>query len=128
MAVWAAPYAARETFPEDHPQFAGFLPAWRDQIQRLLAPYDAVLVAGAPVFTYHVEGSGPHWPEGAKLMALSEDPQHIAALPGGGGVLGEVRAGLELLATKVGERLYNGTRHQLKDPEPSMKAASIIST
>jgi benzoylformate decarboxylase len=126
LAVWAAPYAARETFPEDHPQFAGFLPAWRDQIQRLLAPYDAVLVAGAPVFTYHVEGSGPHWPEGAKLMALSEDPQHLAALPGGGGVLGEVRAGLEQLTDKVGERLFNGTQHQLKDPEPSMKAAYVL--
>src|SRR5690606_13175262 len=43
LSVWAAPYAARETFPEDHPQFAGFLPAWRDKIQALLAPHDAIL-------------------------------------------------------------------------------------
>ena len=50
-SVWAAPYAARETFPENHPQFAGFLPAWRDQLRGLLAPHDAILVAGAPVFT-----------------------------------------------------------------------------
>jgi benzoylformate decarboxylase len=49
--VWTAPYNARETFPEDHPQFAGFLPAWRDQIQNLLDPFDAILVVGAPVFT-----------------------------------------------------------------------------
>ncbi|MEY4721847.1 MAG: hypothetical protein RIQ46_1572, partial [Pseudomonadota bacterium] len=61
-SVWTAPFAARETFPEDHPQFAGFLPAFREQIVRLLAPHDAVLVAGAPVFTYHAEGTGPHWP------------------------------------------------------------------
>ena len=80
-SVWTAPYNARETFPEDHPQFAGFLPAWRDQIRDLLDPHDAILVVGAPVFTYHVEGSGPHWPEHAKLMALSDDPQHLAALP-----------------------------------------------
>ena len=61
----------------------------------LLDPHDAILVVGAPVFTYHVEGSGPHWPEHAKLMALSDDPQHLAAMPGGGGVLGDVggRAG-----------------------------------
>ena len=92
-AVWAAPYAARETFPEDHPQFAGFLPAWRDKIRNLLAPYDAIVVAGAPVFTYHVEGTGAHWPEHAKLIALSDDPQHLASLPGGSGVLGDVADG-----------------------------------
>jgi benzoylformate decarboxylase len=126
LSVWAAPYAARETFPEDHPQFAGFIPAWRDQIRQLLAPHDAVLVAGAPVFTYHVEGTGAHWPEHARLMALSEDPQHIAALPGGGGVLGEVRAGLELLADRVQARAFTGTSHQLIDPPAGMTAAYVL--
>jgi benzoylformate decarboxylase len=126
LAVWAAPYAARETFPEDHPQFAGFLPAWRDQIRNLLAPHDAVLVVGAPVFTYHVEGSGPHWPEHAQLMALSEDPQHIAALPGGGGVLGEVRAGLEAVAGQVQPRTFAGRTHKLKDPAAEMTAAFVL--
>jgi benzoylformate decarboxylase len=126
LSVWAAPYAARETFPEDHPQFAGFLPAWRDQIQRLLDPFDAILVGGAPVFTYHVEGSGPHWPEHARLAALSEDPSHLAALPGGGGVLGEVRAGLEALAGQIEPRAFSGTSHQLKDPEPAMTAAYVL--
>lgn len=126
LSVWAAPYAARETFPEDHPQFAGFLPAWRDQIQRLLDPFDAILVAGAPVFTYHVEGSGPHWPEHARLMALSEDANHLAALPGGGGVLGEVRAGLEALAGQAQPRAFAGTSHRLEDPEPAMTAAYVL--
>ena len=126
LAVWAAPYAARETFPEDHPHFAGFLPAWRDKIGALLAPYDAILVAGAPVFTYHVEGTGPHWPDGAKLMAVSEDPQHLAALPGGGGVLGEVRAGLEMLGQSVKARSFSGKQHQLKDPPPAMTSAYVL--
>src|SRR5690606_17006202 len=126
LAVWAAPYAARETFPEDHPQFAGFIPAWRDQIRQLLSPHDAVLVAGAPVFTYHVEGTGAHWPEHARLMALSEDPQHIAALPGGGGVLGEVRAGLELLADRVRSRAFTGSGRQLLDPPAGMTAPYVL--
>jgi benzoylformate decarboxylase len=94
-SVWTAPFAARETFPENHPQFAGFLPAFREEIVRLLGGHDALLVAGAPVFTYHAEGTGPHWPEGAALGALSEDPQHLAFLPGGTGVLGDVAAGQE---------------------------------
>jgi benzoylformate decarboxylase len=125
-AVWAAPYAARETFPENHPQFAGFLPAWRDKIQALLAPFDAILVAGAPVFTYHVEGTGPHWPQHAKLMALSDDPQHLASLPGGGGVLGDVAEGLALLAERTNARTFSGVSHKLIDPEPGMTAAHVL--
>ena len=125
-AVWAAPYAARETFPEDHPQFAGFLPAWRDQLRGLLAPYDAILVAGAPVFTWHVEGSAPHWPEHARLMLLSDDPQHLAALPGGGGVLGDPADGLAQLAERADARAFTGERHKLIDPEPAMTAAYVL--
>ena len=125
-AAWAAPYAARETFPEDHPQFAGFLPAWRDNLIKLLTPYDAILVAGAPVFTWHVEGSGPHWPEHAKLMALSDDPQHLAALPGGGGVLGNVAEGLALLCERANAREYSGKARTLDDPTPAMTAKYVL--
>jgi benzoylformate decarboxylase len=125
-AVWAAPYAARETFPEDHPQFAGFLPAWRANLRDLLKPYDAILVAGAPVFTWHVEGSGPHWPEHAQLMALSDDPQHIAALPGGGGVLGNVAEGLALLCERANEREYQGKPRTFAEPERAMTPAYVL--
>jgi benzoylformate decarboxylase len=125
-AVWAAPYAARETFPEDHPQFAGFLPAWRADLRKLLGPYDAILVAGAPVFTWHVEGTGPHWPEQAQLMALSDDPQHLAALPGGGGVLGNVAEGLALLCERANHRPYSGRPRTFADPEPAMTAKYVL--
>jgi len=125
-AVWAAPYAARETFPEDHPQFAGFLPAWRDTLRKLLDPYDAILVAGAPVFTWHVEGSGPHFPGHAKLMALTDDPQHLAALPGGGGVLGNVAEGLALLAQRANARAYTGKPRTFDDPAPAMTAKYVL--
>jgi len=102
--VWAAPFAAREVFPEDHPLFAGFLPAFREEIVRLLDPYDALLVAGAPAFTYHAEGFGRHWPEHAALGVLSEDPQHLSFLPGGLGVLGDVASGMASLAAQVKHR------------------------
>jgi benzoylformate decarboxylase len=125
-SVWAAPYAAREVFPEDHPQFAGFLNAWRDQIRDALAPHDAILVAGAPVFTYHVEGSGPHWPSHASLAVLSEDPRHLASLPGGYGVLGDVGVGLHLLADMAAERPFAGSARQLADPAPAMTAAYVL--
>jgi benzoylformate decarboxylase len=130
LAVWAAPYAARETFPEDHPQFAGFLNAWRDQINAALMPHDLLLVMGAPVFTYHVEGSGPHWPDHAALVALSDDPGHLSNLPGGVagsmGVLGNPAAGLAALAALVQPRPFTGSTHQWIDPAPEMKAAYVL--
>jgi benzoylformate decarboxylase len=125
-SVFAAPYAARETFPEDHKQFAGFLPAWRDNLRTMLEPHDAILVAGAPVFTYHVEGEGPHWPPHAKLMALSDDPNHLANLPGGGGVLGDVKDGLGRLAARAKARPFSGTSHTHIDPPAEMKVGYVL--
>lgn len=126
LSVYAAPYAARETFPETHPQFSGFLPAWREQLRTMLGPHDAILVAGAQVFTWHVEGTGPHWPEGAALAALSEDPQQIASLPGGLGVVGDPARGLAALAQCVKPRGFNGTSHTLIDPPAAMTAAHVL--
>lgn len=125
-SVWTAPFAARETFPEDHPQFAGFLPAFREQIVRLLEPHDALLVAGAPVFTYHAEGTGPHWPPHASLGALSEDPQHLAALPGGLGVLGDVGAGLAALAAQVRHRPAPPPHDRAAPPLPGMTSEWVL--
>ena len=124
--VWAAPFAARETFPEDHPRFAGFLPAFREEIVRLLSPFDALLVAGAPVFTYHAEGSGPHWPEHAALGVLSEDPQHLAALPGGFGVLGDVAAGLAALGQAVQVRRESPANPRAAVPAPGMTVPHVL--
>ena len=125
--VWAAPFAAREVFPEDHPRFAGFLPAFREEIVRLLAPYDGLLVAGAPVFTYHAEGTGPYWPEHAALGLLSEDPQHLSYLPGGLGVMGDVGAGLASLAARVQRRASPAPCPRAAAPMAAMQAPYVLS-
>src|SRR5215813_4970355 len=82
-AVWVAPMSGRCSFPEDHPLFAGFLPAMREKIVSLLAGRDLVFALGAPAFTYHVEGSGPHLPPGAHLVQLVDDPNVAAWTPVG---------------------------------------------
>lgn len=124
-AVWIAPFAARECFPEDHPQFAGFLPAFREEIVRLLSAHDALLVVGAPVFTYHAEGSGPHWSQHAALGALSVDPQHLSFLPGGTGVLGDIRAGLTALAQTVQRRDTPAPFPRKSTPPAAMEAGYV---
>jgi benzoylformate decarboxylase len=97
--VFVSPMSGRCSFPEDHPLFAGFLPAMRERIVSLLAGHDVIFALGAPAFTYHVEGFGPHVPEGAKLCQLIDDPQTAAWTPLGVAAIGGVRLGLlDLLA------------------------------
>jgi len=80
--VWVSPLSSRNSFPERHALFAGFLPADREQIVARLAGRDLIVVLGAPVFTYHVEGHGPHIPDGAALVQLTDDPAaSVPALP-----------------------------------------------
>src|SRR5256886_1335641 len=76
--VWVSPLSSRNSFPEQHPLFAGFLPADREQIVARLEGCDLILVLGAPVFTYHVEGQGPHVPKDASLVQLTDDPAAAA--------------------------------------------------
>jgi len=97
--VFVAPMSARCAFPEDHPLFTGFLPAMREGIVVALAGHDLVVVLGAPAFTYHVEGRGPHVPDGATLFQLTDDPSAAAWIPTGSSVVGNLRLGIaDLLA------------------------------
>ena len=100
--VFVAPMSGRCGFPEDHRLFAGFLPAMRERIVDLLAGHDLIVALGAPAFTYHVEGQGPHLPAGARLVQLIDDPAIAAWAPEGLSVVGSIRLGvLDLLARPV---------------------------
>ena len=92
--VWVAPMSGRCGFPEDHPLFAGFLPAMRERINQRLAGHDLILALGAPAFTYHVEGQGPHVPAGAALCQVTDDPQTAAWAPVGLSVVASLRLAL----------------------------------
>jgi benzoylformate decarboxylase len=96
--VFIAPMCARGGFPEDHPQFAGHLPAMREKIVAALSGSDLVLVLGAPAFTYHVEGQGPHVPAGATLFQIVDDADTAAWTPTGTAAVGNLRlAAIELM-------------------------------
>ena len=100
--VYVAPMSGRCSFPEKHRLFAGFLPAMRERIVELLGDHDLIFVIGAPAFTYHVEGHGPHVPPGAQLCQLTDDPATAAWTPQGIAAVGNVRLGvLDLLERPV---------------------------
>ncbi|MBN1240755.1 MAG: benzoylformate decarboxylase [Gammaproteobacteria bacterium] len=93
--VWVSPMSSRCSFPESHPLFAGFLPASREKLVQCLDGHDVVLAVGAPVFTYHVEGFGPHVPPGADLYQIVDDPDMAAWAPVGKSIVCSVRLGLD---------------------------------
>ena len=92
--VWASPLIGRASFPEDHPQFAGFLPAFREEIHKRLAGHDLLLAIGAPLFTYHAPGAGPYVPAGPSVHQLTDDPAMAAAALTGDSLVGGIRESL----------------------------------
>jgi len=95
--VWVSPLSARNSFPERHSLFAGFLPAERAKLVSRLVGSDLVLVLGAPVFTYHVEGEGPHLPPDASLVQLTDDPAAAARAPVGLSIVTDLKLGIRAL-------------------------------
>jgi benzoylformate decarboxylase len=92
--VWVSPMSSRCSFPETHALFAGFLAAHRNQIVSTLAGHDLILVLGAPAFTYHVEGTGPHIPDGACLYQVTDNPELAAWAPVGTAIVSSVKPAL----------------------------------
>jgi benzoylformate decarboxylase len=96
-AVWVSPMSSRNSFPENHRLFAGFLPADRVGIVARLTGSDLILALGAPVFTYHVEGHGPHIPTAAQLVQLTDDPAAAAWCAVGTSIITNLKLGVAAL-------------------------------
>jgi len=124
--VWVSPMSSRCSFPERHPLFAGFLPAIREQIVTCLAGHDLILALGAPVFTYHIEGFGPHVPPGADLIQIIDDGDVAAWTPVGTAVVCSVRQGAAALLER--SRPPARTRPRGRGaPPPAVTASDRIS-
>ncbi|WP_018349912.1 benzoylformate decarboxylase [Longispora albida] len=102
MPVWAAPCDGRAGFPQDHPQFRGFLPPLIPGLAQQLAGHDLIVVAGAPVFRYYPYLPGSYLPEGAELLHLTADPAEAARAPAGDALVADIRLALEALAKESG--------------------------
>ena len=96
-AVWVSPFSARCSFPERHPQFAGFLHASPAQLSDALRDHDLVVVIGAPVFTFHVEGHAPIFDGAATIFQITDDPTAAAATPVGTSIIASMKPALALL-------------------------------
>jgi benzoylformate decarboxylase len=79
--VWQEAFGARAGFPQDHPLFAGHLPAARSGLREALAAYDVVLSVGAPVFRQYVYEPGPLVGDATRIAVVTEhsDEAHRSA-------------------------------------------------
>jgi len=117
--VWVSPFSHRCSFPENHPQFAGFLHASPAQLSDALRDHDLVVVVGAPVFTFHVEGHAEIFFDGTTIFQITCDPTAAAITPTGTTIVGTMRPALTALlgALKATKRALPAPRPRLDPPQ-----------
>jgi benzoylformate decarboxylase len=105
LPVWATPATGggKLGFPEGHPNFRGVLPPAIGPIGQTLEGHDLIVVAGSSVFPYYPHIPGPLLPEGAKLIAITSDPDEAARAPMGDAIVADVKLTLEALLEIVPE-------------------------
>ncbi len=100
-SVWVSPFSARCSFPERHPQFAGFLPASPAELSDALRAHDLVLVIGAPVFTFHVEGDASIFDGATAIFQITDDPAAASVTPFGTSILATMKPALAMLLDRL---------------------------
>lgn len=117
-SVWVSPFSARCSFPERHPQFAGFLHASPAQLSDALRGYDVVVVIGAPVFTFHVEGHAAIFDGGATIFQITDDPDAAAVTPVGTSIIATMKPALTMLLELLPESKRAAPKGRTLPPAP----------
>jgi benzoylformate decarboxylase len=123
-AVWVSPFSARCSFPERHPQFAGFLHASPGQLSEALRSYDLVIAIGAPVFTFHVEGHASIFDGATTIFQITDDPTAAAIAPAGSSIVATMKPALNMLLALLPET--KRALAEARKPPPAPGAADPI--
>ncbi|SDH86203.1 thiamine pyrophosphate-dependent enzyme [Nonomuraea jiangxiensis] len=102
--VFQEPFGSRAGFPQDHPLYAGVLPADRTRLRAALAGHDVVLAVGAPVFRQYAYAPGPLVPPGTSVALVTDDPAEAHRSPADLAYLAAPSAVCARLAALVPER------------------------
>jgi benzoylformate decarboxylase len=118
-SVWVSPFSARCSFPERHPQFAGFLHASPGQLSEALRGHDLVVVIGAPVFTFHVEGHASIFDGATTLFQITDDADAAAVTPAGTGIIATMKPALAALIEMTAESKRALPKGRVLPPAPA---------
>jgi benzoylformate decarboxylase len=102
--VWQEAFGARAGFPQDHPQFAGHLPADRARLREVLGGHDVVLTVGAPVFRLYPFVPGPLVGAGTRVAVVTDDASEAHRSPADLAVLAPPAAVCRRLADRLDRR------------------------
>lgn len=117
-AVWVSPFSARCSFPERHPQFAGFLHASPAQLSDALRAHDLVVVIGAPVFTFHVEGHAAIFDGDTTIFQITDDADSAAVAPTGTSIIATMTPALTLLLEMLPDTQRAVAKGRILPPPP----------
>jgi len=120
--VWQESFAARAGFPQDHPLFAGHLPAGRARLREALAGHDVVLAVGAPVFRQYPYEQGPFVHPGTTVALVTDDAEDAHHSPVQLAVVADPAAVCRALAARLPARPRGAPRHTPAVP-PSLPGA-----
>jgi benzoylformate decarboxylase len=81
VPVFQESFGARAGFPQDHRLFAGFLPADRPRLREKLAPYNRILVVGAPVFRQSPYTPGRFTDPATRIALVTDDREEAHRSP-----------------------------------------------
>ena len=102
--VYQEPFGARAGFPQDHPAYQGVLSSDRARLRETLAPYDALLVVGAPVFRQTGFVPGRLTAPGTRIAVVGDEPDEVHRSPAELSVLAPIPALVRELAARVPQR------------------------
>jgi benzoylformate decarboxylase len=117
--VWVSPFSARCSFPERHPQFLGFLQASPAQLSDALREHDLVVVIGAPVFTFHVEGHASIFDGSTTIFQITDDPTAAAVSPVGASIIATIKPALNMLLELLPETRRTAPAGRVQPPAPA---------
>jgi benzoylformate decarboxylase len=120
--IFQESFGARAGFPQDHRHFAGFLPADRPRLREMLAPYDRILVVGAPVFRQSPYAPGRFTDPAQRLALVTADPDEAHRSPAEVVVLAPPATVCSALAKRLPQREAEPPQQFRAPPAPTPPA------
>ncbi len=102
--VWQEAFSGGAGFPQDHPQFAGHLPAARSKLRATLARHDLVLTVGTAALRQYAFEPGPLVEPGTRVVVITADPAEAHRSSAELALLAPVAHACELLAAQLTAR------------------------
>lgn len=121
--VWAAPMISRDGVAQDHPRFAGFLPAASGPLVKSLERYDCILVLGGPAFLLHVPERLAVLAQLPPLFQITDDARSAIASPRATSLVASLRLAVPALTRLITHQPAKAAKARAPIPAPPAGAS-----